>query len=138
MPGHKRYKNAHIIDALKRTRGLVFLAAKKLGCTPQTIYLRCKSSPEVAACLEACRGEMLDVAEEKLFAAVKAREPWAVAMLLKTLGKNRGYVERTETRTITDDEIERELADMAGRSEAAISGAPETKECSEQTDAAAG
>lgn len=32
----------------------------------------------------------------RLFQAIEDREPWAIAMVVKTLGKDRGYVERTE------------------------------------------
>ena len=38
----------------------------------------------------------MDISEQKLRAAVLNGEPWAIALVLKTLGKKRGYVERTE------------------------------------------
>jgi len=40
---------------------------------------------------------LLDATEEKLVAAIDNGEPWAIALVLKTLGKERGYVERQET-----------------------------------------
>ena len=36
------------------------------------------------------------MAELKLDAAVQAGEPWAIAFLLKTVGRKRGYVQRQE------------------------------------------
>jgi len=39
MPTY-RYKTDAIIKALKATNGLVSLAARRLGCVPQTIYTR--------------------------------------------------------------------------------------------------
>jgi hypothetical protein len=54
----------------------------------------CKRYPTVAAAKEAARGELLDVAEVKLWQAVQRGDAWAIAFALKTLGKQRGYVER--------------------------------------------
>ena len=42
------------------------------------------------------RDELVDIAELALRSSVTSQEPWAVALVLKTLGKNRGYVERQE------------------------------------------
>ena len=43
-----------------------------------------------------CRGELVDYGELALRRAVVDGEPWAVGLVLKTLGRDRGYVERTE------------------------------------------
>jgi hypothetical protein len=90
------YTNEKIIAALKETKGLVFLAAKRLGCSPQTIYNRSQRSPDVANVIKNERGEVVDTAELTLYNAILAGEPWAIQLTLKTLGKDRGYVERTE------------------------------------------
>jgi len=75
---------------------MVYLAARKIGCNPQTIYNRMEKIPAIREAVENARGEMVDISEQKLRAAVMNGEPWAVAMVLKTLGKSRGYVERQE------------------------------------------
>ncbi len=90
------YTTEDIIDALKATDGLVSLAAKKLGCAPLTIYRRAERVQAVQRTIDDCRDELVDEAEQGLRTAIKDREPWAVALTLKTLGKNRGYVERQE------------------------------------------
>lgn len=95
MPGYK-YSTEAIIRALQATNGLISLAAKTLGCTPQTIYNRANTTKSVQEAIELARLELVDQAELALRAAVLGREPWAVALVLKTLGKNRGFVERTE------------------------------------------
>src|SRR5262245_38218373 len=92
------YTDEDIVAALRSSHGLVYLAAKRLGCRPATIYDRAKVSPPVAECIADQRGELIDVAEQKLFAAVRRGQPWAIGMVLKTLGRDRGYVERTESR----------------------------------------
>jgi len=55
-----------------------------------------KSSVAIREACDNARGELIDISEQKLRAAVMNGEPWAVAMVLKTLGKSRGYVERQE------------------------------------------
>lgn len=90
------YSDEVMISALKSKKGLVYLAAKKIGCTPQTIYNRAKISPAVEECINTQRGEIIDTAEERLFQAVNAREPWAVALVLKTIGHKRGYIDRSK------------------------------------------
>jgi alanine-alpha-ketoisovalerate/valine-pyruvate aminotransferase len=91
-----KYKTQEIIDALESMNGMVYLAARKLGCTAQTIYNRMAKSSAIKDALENSRGELIDISEQKLRQAVLNGEPWAVAMVLKTLGKQRGYVERQE------------------------------------------
>ena len=55
-----------------------------------------KSSVAIREACDNARGELIDISEQKLRAAVMNGEPWAVAMVLKTIGKHRGYVERQE------------------------------------------
>lgn len=91
-----RYTAQQVIDTLRNTHGLVYLAAKYLRCDPETIHNYCKRYPDVRAAKEAARGELVDVAEAKLWEAVHRGEPWALALVLKTLGRDRGYVDRIE------------------------------------------
>jgi len=91
-----RYSTADIIKALQQTDGMVYLAAAKLGCCAQTIYTRAERVRHVQETIDAYRGKLLDIGELKLKEAVLAGQPWAVAFLLKTLGRKRGYVEKQE------------------------------------------
>lgn len=102
----KKYSNDDIIAALGNANGLIFIAAKMLGCTPQTIYTRANNVKAVRDAIDNARGEFVDAAERKLMTAVSNGEPWAVSFTLKTLGKTRGYVERQEIRTWRDEVIE--------------------------------
>ena len=92
----QRYTAQQVIDALHQMHGLVSLAAKLLRCDPETIHNYCKRYPAVQAAKEAARGELVDLAEAKLWQAVHRGDAWAIAMVLKTLGRSRGYVERIE------------------------------------------
>ena len=97
MPGSKeRVKTQRIIECLRETNGLVSLAAKRVPCSMTTIYTRARDVAAVRQVIDECRSELVDYGELALRRAVVNGEPWAVAMVLKTLGKDRGYVERQE------------------------------------------
>jgi hypothetical protein len=96
MANKPRYTAAQVIAALRETKGMVFLAAKRLGCDPDTVQNYCKRSPTVQAARDAERGEMVDAAELKLWQSIQNGEAWGIAYCLSRLGKDRGYVERTE------------------------------------------
>lgn len=97
----RRYTDAQIINAINRSRGLVFLAAQTLGCNPATIHHRAQKNPKIRECIEDERGRILDFAEAKLIESIGRGEAWAICFLLKTQGKNRGYVERAEVKSET-------------------------------------
>lgn len=90
------HKTEDIITALEKTHGMVFLAAKELGCSAMTIYRRAEAVKAVRDTIDAQRGKMLDAAELKLETAIMNGEPWAITLALKTIGKHRGYVDRQE------------------------------------------
>ncbi len=95
MGGSKqRYTATEVAEALLKTNGLIFLAARRLKCDPETIYNYCKRYPSVQAVREAMRGQMVDLAESKLLESIKKGEPWGITLCLRTLGKDRGYVEQ--------------------------------------------
>ena len=90
------YRTEDIIKALEETHGMIYLAANALGCSPHTIYRRAEKNKKVQEVIDVQRGKLIDKAELKLEQAVMNGEPWAVTLTLKSLGKNRGYVERQE------------------------------------------
>ena len=94
MGRKKRYTAADVIDALRETHGMVYLAADRLGCSHTTVYNYMKKHPSVKTEFDRMRGKLLDNAEQKLRGAILAGEHWAVAFALKTIGKHRGYVEK--------------------------------------------
>ena len=90
------YSTKLILEALHRTHGMIFLAAKEIGCAPVTIYRRAEKEPKIRDTIDSYRGQLVDKAELRLEKAVLNGEPWAINLTLKTLGKKRGYVERQE------------------------------------------
>jgi len=107
-----RRSDAEIIKAVTKANGMITVAARALKIDPKTIRNRIKSSERVAAAIAESREFMLDTAEQKLFQAIKAREPWAVAFFLRTIGKARGYVERAEQAGVNLNITPADLAKM--------------------------
>jgi len=92
----QRYTAAQVAQALTTTKGLIFLAAKRLRCSPDTITNYCNRYPSVQAVRDAMRGQLVDLAEQKLWESIQKGEAWGITLCLKTIGKDRGYVERQE------------------------------------------
>lgn len=92
--GKLKYKINDMINAINATKGMVYVAADKLGCDPVTIYNYAKKYPEVQAAIDAQRGRMVDTAELALWKALQNGEGWAISLTLKTIGRERGYVEK--------------------------------------------
>lgn len=107
-----RYTASQVIEALHACRGMVYLTAKRLQCNPQTIMNYCKKFPSVAQAKEDARGELLDVAEVKLWLAVQRGDAWAITFALRTVGRSRGYGERLD--------LHLQIEAIAGRVAAAL------------------
>jgi hypothetical protein len=61
-----------------------------------TVYNYINRHATVQQALQDERERMIDTAESALYVALSKQEAWAVSLVLKTIGKNRGYVERHE------------------------------------------
>lgn len=91
-----KFTEKDVIDALTASKGMVYVAARRLGCVANTIYNYAEKYPAVKEAMTQERGLMVDTAEIALYKAVQNGEPWAVSLTLKTIGKDRGYTERQE------------------------------------------
>lgn len=90
------YPYEKIVDAIHKSKGMVTVAARMLGCTRKTVYDSMQRHPEIGEAIQQERDLIVDVAELKLADAVQKGEGWAVCFTLKCIGKGRGYVERQE------------------------------------------
>jgi len=111
MAKRPRYTAQQVADALRATRGMTYLAARSLGYDPYTIMNYYKRYQTVEQAKQDARGELLDVAEVKLWQAVQAGEHWAITFALRTVGKSRGYGEHVALHLT----IERAAARVAGQ-----------------------
>ena len=96
MANKNRYTAQQVADALTETKGMMFIAAQRLGCSQETIRTYCNRYPSVQAAKDAQRGIMIDTAELKLWQSIQNGEAWGITLCLKTIGKDRGYVERLQ------------------------------------------
>ena len=92
----RNHSEDEIIHAIMKTRGNISLAADAIGVTRWAIYKRMKDSEAIKTAVKQAREEIIDLAESKLRIAVMNGEPWAISLTLKTIGKDRGYVDRKE------------------------------------------
>jgi hypothetical protein len=92
-------------QAIHDSRGMVHVAARQLGVARKTVYDYLKKHKRLRDLLEEERAYTTDTAELALYHAIANGEAWAVCFYLKTQGKDRGYVERTEIAGVEDKPI---------------------------------
>lgn len=86
----------HVISLIRQHSGNVAACARALGISRPSLYNYINEKPTVKQALDESRETMLDNVESALYRAALAGEAWAVCFFLKTQGKSRGYVERSE------------------------------------------
>lgn len=96
MAGKQQYTVEQVEGALRATKGLLSLAAERLGCTRQTVTNYVNRYKSLQKVRDEQRAHVVDTAELALMNAILDKQGWAVCFTLKTLGKDRGYVERQE------------------------------------------
>ena len=101
----ERYTTEQIISLIRDKRGIVSSVADALGCSRNTIMGYAERHATVRQALQDERERMVDTAESALYVALANKEPWAISLTLKTLGKNRGYVERQENENRESGEV---------------------------------
>lgn len=92
----QKFTPEEVAQALRNHYGILYHAALELGCDRKTVQRYVERYAQLREETHQQQERRLDVGENSLMGAVIDREPWAVALLLKTKGKERGYVERTE------------------------------------------
>lgn len=92
------YPDDLILDAIRAERGLVTRVAKRLGCSPQTVYTRIKENKELADAVQEERTTIVDTAEYHVFQRIENGSPDDCWRMLRLLGRDRGYAETTNVR----------------------------------------
>lgn len=93
---HRQIKAEEYVEAIKQARGLVSVAAARLGCSTQAVYNARDRYATVRQALKEAREAMGDHAEARLFQQIDEGNTTALIFYLKCLHKARGYVERQE------------------------------------------
>ncbi len=91
-----KYTQPQVGKALVAAGGLVSIAAGSLGCSRKTVYEYIKRYSSLNDVLTDAREDAIDHVESKLMTAIDEGNVQAMIFFLKTQGKKRGYVERSE------------------------------------------
>lgn len=83
-------------QAIKRYKGNVSEIAESLSVSRQTVYNHLKEDEDMWSLLTDARENIIDFAESKLLKLIEQESAQVIMFTLKTLGKNRGYVEKSE------------------------------------------
>jgi hypothetical protein len=108
------------VDAqLNKAFGNISAVAAAFGVTRSAVYDYIKRHPSLKRTMDDARERLIDDAESALHAAVLSKEGWAVCFTLKTIGKDRGYVEKRQIEhsgkidvtKLTDEELDAIIED---------------------------
>lgn len=99
MPASKQtsaVRKRSMLKALEKSLGVVTTAAKSAGIDRQTHYNWMEKDPNYKAAVESIADIALDFAESQLHENMRKGSDAATIFYLKTKGKKRGYVEKSE------------------------------------------
>lgn len=91
-----KLKKQKFIEALREGRGIITYACQKTGISRQTYYNWCNADSDFKNLAEEVNETTIDLVESKLLSAINEDNLTAIIFYLKTKGKKRGYVEKTE------------------------------------------
>ncbi len=91
------------LTVFNQVGGNISMACRQANIKSRTTYYRWLENDEFRDAVENVNESFIDLAESQLRAAVSRGDMNAVFFLLKTKGKNRGYVERTEQNVSVND-----------------------------------
>lgn len=114
---HRSKTPEEVAGALLAAKGLVSFAADKLKLSQTTVRDYINTFPVCQQALKDAREKMGDAAESALFEALENKNLGAVNFYLKTVGKDRGYVERTEVAGVSDAPITVNIARVTRRTD---------------------
>lgn len=89
-------KKENLLKALEASLGVVSIACKKANVHRSSHYRWLNDDPDYKKAVESIDDLTLDFAETALHRQIKRGNVVATIFLLKTRGKKRGYVEKTE------------------------------------------
>tara|TARA_Y100001937_G_C7031248_1_gene290187 strand:+ start:248 stop:607 length:360 start_codon:yes stop_codon:yes gene_type:complete len=96
MDKSRHIKKESILKALEQSLGVVTMACKKAKVPRSTFYKWLNEDNDFAKKVKDIENVALDFAESQLHQQIGKGIPSSTMFYLKTKGKHRGYVERTE------------------------------------------
>jgi len=95
-PKEYNYDIPTIKNAIADSGGIIATIAENLGCEWHTAKSYIDKFDETKKAYEAESESVIDLAESKLIENISANDNTAIIFYLKTKGKKRGYIERSE------------------------------------------
>ena len=95
--GRMKVSREKFIECAKRSGGIMVALAQLAGIDRMTAAKYLKLVPEANDYFQSQKETVIDIAENQLVKLVNQGDKDAIFFLLKTIGKKRGYSERTET-----------------------------------------
>ena len=99
MPNKSEHLKNNIIEAMVKSMGVVQQACKAVGISRTTFYEYYKTDPAFKDAIDECKEIALDFAESKLYKCIEKEKETSIIFYLKTQGKKRGYIEKSELET---------------------------------------
>lgn len=90
------------IDALEKSLGVVTIACRTIGLHRSTFYDWMRDDPEFKSLVDDLNEVTLDFAESELHKQIRDGSTAATIFYLKTKGKKRGYIERSDINMTTN------------------------------------
>ena len=85
-----------MVEALTKSLGIVSTACKSVNIARQTHYEWYKEDEAYRNDVDDVSEMAIDFVESKLFKLINEENPTAIIFFLKTKGKQRGYIEKSE------------------------------------------
>lgn len=96
-------RKKEVLNALEKSLGVVTTACKNVGISRETYYKWLREDKKFKDAVNDIDAVALDFAESQLHKQIQEGSTSATIFYLKTKGKKRGYVERTEQVITTQD-----------------------------------
>mgnify|MGYP003120175202 FL=1 len=104
MDKSRHIKKEAMLKALESSLGVVTVACKQTDTPRSTYYKWLKEDEDFAKAVKEIENIALDFGESQLHSQMKDGNTSATIFFLKTKGKKRGYVERSELDLTSGDE----------------------------------
>ena len=104
MDKSRHIKKESILEALEKSLGVVTVACKQADVPRSTYYKWLKEDEDFAKAVKDIENIALDFGESQLHKQIGDGNTSATIFFLKTKGKKRGYVERSELDLTSGDE----------------------------------
>jgi len=103
MNTSEQLKKEQLLEALEKSLGIVSTACQSVGVSRTTYYKYYNDDDDFKQSVDSIGDIALDCAESQLFELIKAKNVTAIIFYLKTKGKKRGYVEKQNDNSNTNN-----------------------------------